>query len=131
MGQEKKGSVNEAMVKAMGAFGGGIASSGRICGSLLGGVAFISSMYGKGNSEEKDDPNMWRLSHKLTRIFEEMTQPFGSMNCRDIAKVNWKDREAVREFYANPDGRRKVCIKLVGDLAYALGELVDQSEEKR
>ena len=130
MGQEKTGSVNEAVVKAVGAFGGGIASSGRICGILLGGVAFISSMYGKGNSEEKDDPKMWRLSHKLTKIFEEMTQPYGSMNCRDIAKVNWKDREAVREFYANPDGRRKECITLVGDLAYALGEMMEKSEEK-
>ena len=73
---------------------------------------------------------MWRLSHKLTRIFEEMTRPYGSMNCRDIAKVNWKDREAVREFYTNPDGRRKECTKLVGDLAYALGEMMEKSEEK-
>ena len=130
MGQEKTGSVNEAVVKAVGAFGGGIASSGRICGILLGGVAFISSMYGKGNSEEKDDPKMWRLSFKLNRIFEEMTLPYGSMNCRDIAKVNWKDREAVREFYTNPDGRRKECIKLVGDLAYALGEMMEKSAEE-
>ena len=130
MGQEKTGVVNEVLVKAMGAFGGGIASSGRVCGSLLGGVAFISSIYGKGNAGEKDDPKMWRLSHKLTRSFEEMTRPYGSMNCKDIAMVNWKDREAVRDFYANSDGRRNECTRLVGNIAFALGELLNESENK-
>ena len=62
--------------------------------------------------------------------FEELTVSFESMNCRDIAKVDWKDRKAVKNYYINPLSSRKICTKLVGDAAFALGELIDQQLEK-
>jgi hypothetical protein len=52
------------------------------------------------------------------------------MNCRDIAKIDWKNREEVKNFYSNPESSRKICIKLVGDAAFALGELIEQQSEK-
>ncbi len=128
VGQERMNDRNEAVIKAMGALGGGIASTGRVCGALLGGVSFISSLYSRGNLEEKEHPNMWRLSYKLTKKFEDFTKEFGSVNCADIAGVNWRDREQVTAFYSNPDGRRGRCIKLVEDTACALGEILDQAE---
>lgn len=130
MGQEKLNIVNETVIKAMGSFGGGIASSGRTCGALLGGVAFLSSLYSRGSLEEKDDPRMWLLSFQLIKQFEKLTEPFGSVNCGDIARMNWKDREAVKDFYSNPDSRRQHCIKLVGDTAYALGVILEQEARK-
>ena len=125
------GIVEEAVIKAMGSFGGGIASSGRICGAMIGGVALISSLYSRGNLNEKEDPRMWRLSYKFTKKFEELTKEFGSVNCRDIAKVDWRDRESVKEFYGSTEGRRKLCIRLVGDTACALGEVLEQDQEKK
>jgi C_GCAxxG_C_C family probable redox protein len=119
---------NEEVIKAMGAFGGGIASSGRICGALLGGVAFLSSLYSRGNLEEKEHPRMWRLSYKLTKKFEELTKPFGGINCSDIARINWSDKEQAKDFYNNPESRRQLCIQLVGDTAYTLGEILDQAD---
>ena len=130
MGQEKMNRVNEEVIKALGAFGGGIASTGKVCGALLGGVAFISSLYSRGNLEEKEDPNMWRLSHKLAKKFEELTREFGSSNCSDIAQVNWSDREQVKEFYNHPDSRHQYCMKVVEDTAFALGEILDQAERE-
>jgi C_GCAxxG_C_C family probable redox protein len=130
VGQEKMNLVDEEVIKAMGAFGGGIASTGKVCGALLGGVAFISSLYSRGNLEEKEDPNMWRLSHKLAKKFEELTREFGSSNCSDIARVNWSDREQVKEFYNQPDSRHQYCIKVVEDTAFVLGELLDQAERE-
>ncbi|NLJ28813.1 MAG: C_GCAxxG_C_C family protein [Deltaproteobacteria bacterium] len=130
VGQEKMNSVNEDQIKCMGSFGGGIASSGRVCGALLGGVALISSLYSRGNLNEKEDPRMWFLSRKLTRKFEEITQPFGGVNCSDIARVDWHDRNAVKEFYSNSESRRKHCIQLVGDVAYALGEILEEESSK-
>ena len=126
MGQEKLNRVNEEVVKAVGAFGGGIASTGKVCGALLGGVAVISSIYSRGNVDEKEDPLMWRLGYRLTKKFEELTHVHGSVNCQDIAQVNWRDRNAVKGFYTRPEGRRKVCLQLVGDVAFALGELLEQ-----
>lgn len=117
---------NEAVIKAMGAFGGGIAGSGNVCGILSGGVALISSIYSRGNLEEKEDPRMWRLNYKLFKNFENLTESFGGINCRDIARVNWSDKEATLDFYRNPESSFKLCTQLVGDFAFALGELLDK-----
>lgn len=130
VGQEKMNRVNEEVIKSMGAFGGGIASSGKVCGALLGGVAFISSLYSRGNLDEKEHPNMWRLSHKLSKKFEDLTQEFGSVNCSDIARVNWADREQVNTFYNQPDSRHQYCMKVVADTAFALGEILEQAERE-
>jgi C_GCAxxG_C_C family probable redox protein len=126
VGLEKLNIANETLVKSMGAFGGGIASTGRVCGSLSGGIALISSLFSKGSVEEQDDPKMWRLSFKLAKKFEELTAAYGGVNCLDIAQMNWKDRDAVREFYSNPESRRKHCVHLVGETAFALGELLEK-----
>lgn len=129
MGQEKLNRVNEEIIKAMGSFGGGIASTGRVCGALIGGVALISSLYSRGNLGEKEDPRMWRLSYKLSKKFEELTKPYGGVNCQDIARLNWKDPNATKEFYNNPESRRKLCVQLVGDTAFALGEILEQDAQ--
>ena len=128
MGQEKIKRIDEAAVKAVGAFGGGIASSGNVCGILLGGVALISFIYSRGNLDEKENPRMWGLSKKFQQRFEELTEPYGGMNCRDIARVDWHDKTAVKNYYANPFSSRKICIKLVGEAAYILGELLEQEQ---
>jgi hypothetical protein len=126
VGQEKVGKTDEEVIKAMGAFGGGIASTGRTCGCLLGGVALISSLFSRGNLEDKEDPNMWRASSKLSKKFEELCAPYGGTECRQIAQVNWSDREAVKTFYGAPDSRRTLCAALVGDTAAALGEILEK-----
>jgi C_GCAxxG_C_C family probable redox protein len=131
VGQEKLNKVNEEVLKALGAFGGGIASTGRVCGALLGGVAFLSSLYSRGNLEEKEDPNMWRLSHKLAKKFEGFTKEFGSVNCSDIARVNWADKEQVKIFYNQPDSRHQYCVKVVEDTAFALGEILEETEKEK
>ena len=126
MGQQKIGAEDESAVKAVGAFAGGIASSGNVCGIMLGGVALVSCLYSRGNLDKKENPRMWSLARKFTRLFEEMTEPFGGIECRKIAEVDWYDKDSVREYYSNPDSTRQRCIKLVGDAAFALGELLEK-----
>lgn len=125
VGQEKTGTENGALIKAVGALGGGIAGSGRVCGALLGGVAFISSLYSRGSLEEKEDPRMWRLGRQLNERFEELTRAYGGVNCSDIARVDWSDRKQTREFYNNPDSRWHCCLQVVEETAFALGEILD------
>lgn len=126
MGQEKSEKSDGDSIKAVGAFGGGIASSGGPCGILLGAVAMISSLYSRSSLEEKEDPRMWLLSHKFMKKFEELTREYGSINCSDIAQVNWRDREAVKKYYTDPQGRRQICVRLVGEAAHFLGELLEE-----
>ena len=127
VGQEKLGMDNPDMVRAVGAFGGGIASSGKTCGILLGAIAAVSARYSKSRPEEQDDPNMWRVSFKLIKAFEEMCEPYGGIDCSDIARVVWKDKEQVKAFYSGPESRRlTVCAELNGKLAQVLGELLEE-----
>ncbi len=115
----------------MSGLGGGIVADSRgICGALLGGVALISSLYGRGNLEEKEQPQLRRLRQKISEKFEDLTQEYGGIYCSNIARVNFMDPEQVKAFRGNPDSRRQFCIKVVEDTAYALGELLDQTEKE-
>ena len=122
------GMDNPAAVRAVGAFGGGIAGSGNVCGILLGGIALLSNMYSRAALSEKEDPRMWLLSKKFMRQFEELAGPCGGINCADIARVDWTDRKAVKRYYKDPGSTRATCIRLVGDAAHALALLLEQEE---
>ncbi len=130
MGLEKIDQQNEEAIKAVGAFGGGIASSGAVCGTLLGAVAAISSLHSRGNLEDRENPRVWGVSNKILSKFNQLTERFGGSNCSDIARLDWHDRDAVKEYYSNPESSRKECIQLVGDCAYELGLILEKELEK-
>lgn len=130
MGLEKIGQNDENVIKAMGAFGGGIASSGSVCGTLLGAIAAVSSLHSRGNLEDKENPRVWGVSHKLLKEFDQLTEQYGGVNCRDIARVDWSNRDEVKAYYSGPDSRRDHCIRLVGDLAFILGQLLEKEMAK-
>ncbi|MCF8057367.1 MAG: C-GCAxxG-C-C family protein [Desulfocapsa sp.] len=126
MGLEKINQKDENVIKAMGAFGGGIASSGAVCGTLLGAVATISSLHSRGNLDEKENPRMWAASKKLIKEFDQLTEVFGGSNCRDIARTDWSNKDEVRNFYSKPDGRKQHCIRIVGDFSFTLGQILEK-----
>ena len=131
MGQAKLNVVDEAAIKAVGLFGGGVARSGNTCGALLGAIAALSCLYSRGTLDEKENPIMWELGDWFVKRFEELTEQHGGIRCMDIARVDWRDPEAVKEFRTDLESRRKVCVQLVGDVAQALGELMDQQTSGR
>jgi len=126
VGLEKINKYDENVIAAVGTFGGGIASSGSVCGTLLGAVAAVSSLHSRGSLDEKENPRMWGVSNKLIKQFDTLTEPYGGRNCRDIARINWSDRDAVKNYYGNPESTRKDCVQLVGDLAFFLGTLLEK-----
>ncbi len=126
-GLESLGLERPEVIKSLGAFGGGVASSGRVCGCLTGAVAMLSGLFSRADPSGKESPLMWKLSSRMVRRFEELTAEFGSVDCRDIARCDWRDREAVKEFYGQPDSRRVICRQLVGDTAQALGEILERA----
>jgi C_GCAxxG_C_C family probable redox protein len=130
VGQEKAEISGDSAIKAMGAFGGGFAATGGPCGLLIGAIALISNLYSRANLDGKENPKMWGLSQKYIKKFEELTATHGGTNCSDIAGVNWHDRAAVKEYYNNPDSSRKTCIDLVGEAAFTLGELLEQTDKR-
>ncbi len=126
MGLEKINKYDENVIKAVGALGGGIAGSGSVCGILTGAVVAVSALHGRGNLTEKENPRMWGASHKLVSEFEALCKEYGGQNCSDIARVDWSKPGQVRAFYINPLSTRKDCIRLVGEMAFTLGTILEK-----
>jgi len=124
VGLEKINKYDENAIKAVGAFGGGIASSGAVCGTLLGAIAAVSSLHSRGNLGEKENPRVWGVSNKLIQQFNQLTEPYGGTDCKDIARINWSNHDEVKNYYSNPESTRKDCVQLVGDFAFALGKIL-------
>jgi len=121
---------DDAAVKAVGVYGGGIAATGNVCGILLGAIAMISSIYSRASLEEEENPRMWSASKKFMKEFEKMTKEFGGINCSDIARVNWSNKLAVRKYYKDPASNRKECLRLVGEAAYVLGKMLEKESAR-
>jgi C_GCAxxG_C_C family probable redox protein len=129
--QEAQGTQSPEVIKALGALGGGIASQGEACGCLTGGVAALSQLYSRSGPDQKESPEMWRASIKLVKRFRELCAEHGGIDCREIAQVDWRDKEQVKEFYKDPASRRiKVCAELVEKTAQAAGEILAAAQEK-
>ncbi len=114
------------MIRAMGAFGGGLGGNGDICGAIVGALGALGLRFSRGKEEEREDPRMWAyLQEMLGRFREEIVKNHGSVLCRDIARVDWKDRNQARAFYK---GEKVLeCGRIVGDTARVLGELLERS----
>ncbi|MCL2459050.1 MAG: C-GCAxxG-C-C family protein [Desulfobulbus sp.] len=130
VGLKKLGIDEPSVIKALGSFGGGIGGTGHICGALVGATSVIGTLYSRASLEEKENPRMWAATKKVMAQFTELTAPFGGINCGQIARVDWMDRDQVKDFYDNPDSRRQCCMTVVGETAKALGELLEQEAER-
>jgi hypothetical protein len=62
------------------------------------------------------------VSHKFIREFEKVTREYGGTDCRDIAGMDWLNREMVKGFYSNPESRKKICVRLAGDTVFIPGK---------
>ncbi|MRR15775.1 MAG: C_GCAxxG_C_C family protein [Deltaproteobacteria bacterium] len=124
-GQEKLGRGNDDVIRAMGAFGGGLGGNGEVCGALVGALAVIGLRYSRANAAEKENPKMWADAEELVRRFrDEIVQRDGTISCRDIAQVNWLSRSEVKAFYSGD--KVKTCIRIVGETALVLGEMLER-----
>lgn len=125
VGQEKLGKGNDEVIRAMGAFGGGLGGNGEVCGALAGALAVLGLRYSRATNDERENPKMWKDSHELVRRFrDEVVNHNGTILCRDICAVDWSDRAQAREFYGGE--KVKQCIRIVGETALLLGEMLER-----
>lgn len=124
-GLERLGKKDADIIRVMGAFGGGLGGNGEVCGALAGGLAVLGLKYSRATAEEKENPRMWKETEELVRRFrDEIVHSNGSICCRDIAGIDWKNRDQVKAFY---DGDKvKTCIRIVADTALLLGEMLER-----
>lgn len=127
-GQEKLGKGNDEVIRAMGAFGGGLGGNGEVCGALAGGLAVLGLRYSRAAAGEKEDLKMWAAAEELMRRFrDEIVDQGGTIYCRDIACVDWKNREEAKAFYRGD--KVKKCIRIVGETAVLVGEMLEREQK--
>lgn len=125
VGQEKLGKGNDEVIRAMGAFGGGLGGNGEVCGALAGALAAIGLRYSRARADEKENPKMWADAQEMVRRFrDKIVNQGGTIYCRDIAAVNWLDRVEVKTFYSGE--KVKNCVRIVGETALVLGEMLER-----
>ena len=71
VGQQKLGKGNDDVIRAMGAFGGGLGGNGEVCGALAGGLAVLGLRYSRAQSDEKENPKMWADAQEMVRRFRD------------------------------------------------------------
>jgi C_GCAxxG_C_C family probable redox protein len=122
--QEKLGQeLNYGLMKAMGPFGAGLAATGDVCGNVIGALAVFGLMFSRSRAEDKESPLMWKCSQEFQRSFrEELGQ--GSILCRDIIGVDWKDRDQAKQFHDSEKFRE--CLRITGETAKIVGKMIDQ-----
>ena len=125
VGQEKLGRGNDDVIRAMGAFGGGLGGNGEVCGALAGALAVLGLCYSRASADEKENPKMWTDAQEMVRRFRsEIVNQEGTIYCRDIARVDWTDREQAKAFYKGDQVKK--CIRIVGETAMLVGEMLER-----
>jgi C_GCAxxG_C_C family probable redox protein len=109
----------------MGAFGGGLGGNGEVCGALAGALAVVGLRFSRAREDEKEDPRMWSCAQEALQRFREIVKKHGGILCREIAQVDWKNREQAKSFYKS----EKVleCGRIVGETAHMVGDLIEQA----
>ena len=129
VGQQKLNRKDDEVIRAMGAFGGGLGGNGEVCGAVAGAVAVIGLRFSRASEDEREDPKMWSYAQEvLERFRREIAKDCGSILCREIAGVDWKDREQVRAFYKGE--RVHECGRIVGDMAMLVFELLERADKQ-
>ena len=117
------------VVAALAPFAGGMGSTGQVCGALSGALATIGFTQGKTTPQQDNHKQMGSTSYAMIQKFTEITELHGSIQCADIAQVDWKDKEAVHIFRTHPGSTRKNCIRVVRETSNALYDLVTDKSE--
>ncbi len=69
---------------------------------------------------------MWGASQKFIKQFDKLTEPYGGKNCSDIARIDWTNKDDVKQYSSGDNSTRDDCICLVGDSAFTLGIILDK-----
>jgi C_GCAxxG_C_C family probable redox protein len=119
---------NDESVRSMCAFAAGLAGTGNVCGGVAGALAVFGLVFGRSREDEKEDPLLWPYCQEFMRCFRKETVP-GSIFCRDITGVDWKDQNQIKDYYNGE--KRQECLRLIGEAARIVGELLDEYQQER
>ncbi len=123
--------IDDQVIKAVHAFAGGGALCGEgTCGALAGGLAAISSYYGRERSEfgQKTAARKKNFSY-AGQLQQKFNETFGGTSCRQVQEnvlgrsYNMWDREDYQEF-EKAGGHKDKCTNVSGQVARWTAEIL-------
>ena len=120
MGMEAMELEEPNLVKAMTGLAGGLGGCGKNCGALTGGVCMLSLFAGRGEPEEKADPELETMVSEFLTWFEET---YGSADCGDIIRGDKANIPATCPQLICAACRK--ALEILGDYGFPVGELLD------
>ncbi len=119
---------SEEVIKAGGAFGGGLAGHGEVCGVLIGALGILGLMFSRSKKEEKVDPRLWSCARGLMKHFRQnIVKAHGGITCREIVNVDWTNPDQIRSYYKGEHGKILECQRILADTLEYLEELIERS----
>jgi C_GCAxxG_C_C family probable redox protein len=116
-----QGMDRETALRVSGAFGGGMAKRGEICGAVSGAFMAIGLKYAKIRADDNASRDTtYALCSEFTRQFEEK---FGSVQCRDILGYNLGRMDEYNAAIEAGVMRQK-CSQVVEHAAQVLSDIV-------
>jgi len=118
------------VIRSLAPFGGGMGSTGNVCGTLSGAIAVFGFIWGKTRPQDRDQRPMWKFSYKMVKKFEKITAQYGGIECKKIVNINWSSRDEIKAFRSGADGKRNRCLDVIEKTCGVLFELLDKELSK-
>jgi len=118
------------VIRSLAPFGGGMGSTGNVCGALSGAIAVFGFIWGKKQPRDRDQRPMWKFSYKMVKKFEKITAQYGGIECKKIVNINWSSRDEIKAFRSGADGKRNRCIDVIEKTSVFVFELLEKELEK-
>ena len=106
----------DSCMKIASAFGGGISSTGNVCGAITGALMALGLKYGGSPLED-------RVTKVATQFLEEFTSINGSLLCSELLDYEFTTEEEMMKAYEA--GVFNNCMKYVDDAARLLDEYIE------
>jgi len=118
---EELGLTKEVASKIACAFGGGLASSGYVCGAVSGALMIIGLKYASPDAKEKESRKI--VYAKAREFIKKFIERNGSIICKELLNCDISTPEG-RKFAEEKKLFKKVCPKFIKDAAQILEELL-------
>lgn len=114
-------------LKAATGLGGGVARHGEICGAVSGGVLVLSSIFGRGENDPRE--NMEITYSRTQELLRSFTEKMGSVSCRELLDGCDLTTKEGRENFVSKGYGRAVCIPCIKAVVEIVESLLMYKEQ--